>query len=69
MITKAGVAVPDDMATVLQHDPDAATKFAALRPGDQRKFVDWLAKPGAQSRSQRLAELGMHIQQHRAAAG
>ncbi len=64
MITDAGVAVPEDMAKALEADPQAANEFAAMRPGDQRKFVDWLGKPGQQSRSERLAELVDHIHQH-----
>ena len=52
------------MAKALEADPQAANEFAAMRPGDQRKFVDWLGKPGQQSRSERLAELVDHIHQH-----
>jgi uncharacterized protein YdeI (YjbR/CyaY-like superfamily) len=64
MITDAGVAVPEDMATALAGDRAAADAFAALRPGEQREFVDWLGKPG-QGRQERLGELAGHVRSFR----
>ena len=64
MITDAKVAVPEDMAAVLAEDPDALQAFEMLRPAEQREFVDWLAKPGKQTRQQRLAELPGHVRNH-----
>jgi uncharacterized protein YdeI (YjbR/CyaY-like superfamily) len=65
MITSAGVAVPEDMASALDADSTVAQAFAALRPGEQREFVQWLDKPGAQTRDQRLAELAQHVRNFR----
>ena len=61
MITTTGVAVPDDMAAALEKDPEALRRFSALRPNDQRDFVDWLGKAGAGSRGDRLAEVAGHV--------
>jgi uncharacterized protein YdeI (YjbR/CyaY-like superfamily) len=62
MITDKGVAVPDDMAAVLQADPESLTAFDALRPDDQRVYVDWVkASAGAAERSERLSGLGEHV--------
>jgi uncharacterized protein YdeI (YjbR/CyaY-like superfamily) len=65
MITSAGVAVPDDMAAVLADDSEAQTIFESLRHDDQLAYVNWLAKPGAQSRKERLAELAGHVRNHK----
>lgn len=65
MITDKGIAIPGDMADALERDADALGAFEALRPDDQREYVDWLSKPGTQSREQRLAELGEHVRNHR----
>lgn len=65
MITKAGIAVPEDMAAALHSDAAALTAFDALRPDDQREFVNWLARPGAHSRLERLAELPARIANHK----
>lgn len=65
MITATGIAVPEDMAQALAAAPDALATFNRLRPDDQRQYVDWLAKPGALSRSERLAELAEHIRHHK----
>ena len=63
MITEKGVAVPEDMAGVLQSDAAAFAAFEALGPDDQRVYVDWVGKAnGAQDRSERLAGLGEHVQ-------
>lgn len=69
MITTTGIAVPDDMAAALAEDPEALLVFEALRADDQREYVNWLAKPGASKRSDRLAEMASHVRrhQHRAA--
>lgn len=62
MITDKGVAVPDDMAAVLEADPGALTAFQALRPDDQRVYVNWVAAGhGADARQQRLDGLGEHV--------
>jgi uncharacterized protein YdeI (YjbR/CyaY-like superfamily) len=62
MITDKGVAVPDDMAAVLEADADSLTAFEALRPDDQRVYVDWVkASAGAAERSERLSGLGEHV--------
>ena len=39
MITDKGVAVPDDMATVLDADQGALAAFQSLRPDDQQVYV------------------------------
>jgi hypothetical protein len=44
MITKNGVAVPEDMATALSTDAEGLKAFEALRPDDQRVYVDWITK-------------------------
>ena len=63
MITDKGVAVPDDMASVLEGDAAALTAFQALRPDDQRIYVEWVGKSsGVQERSDRLAGLAEHVQ-------
>jgi uncharacterized protein YdeI (YjbR/CyaY-like superfamily) len=65
MITARGVAVPDDMAEVLQSDQAALTAFEGLRPDDQRIYVDWITKSGGrEQRSQRLSELAEHVQRY-----
>ncbi len=64
MITDAGIAVPQDMVDALAGEKDALKAFEAMRPEDQRQFVDWLSKPGAQTRDQRLTELADHIRNH-----
>ena len=65
MITARGVAVPDDMAAVLQGDQSALAAFEALRPDDQRVYVDWVTKAaGQEQRSDRLAELADHVQRY-----
>lgn len=61
MITDKGVAVPDDMATTLQSDPQALSAFEALRPDDQRVYVDWITKARSEQRRQRLGELAAHV--------
>ena len=38
--------MPDDMADALQADADALTAFQALRPDDQRVYVDWIGRAG-----------------------
>ena len=45
MITDKGVAVPDDMAGALQADEAGLTAFEALRPDDQRIYVEWVKTP------------------------
>jgi len=62
MITARGVAVPDDMAAVLQADDAALAAFEALRPDDQRVYVDWVTKSGGkEQRSERLNGLTEHV--------
>lgn len=62
MITDKGVAVPDDMAAVLEADQHALDAFAALRPDDQKVYVDWVGSGrGAQARKERLAGLNEHV--------
>ncbi len=61
MITTTGVAVPEDMVQALSADPQAQETFASLRHDDQLAYVNWLAKPGSQSRRERLAELTVHV--------
>jgi uncharacterized protein YdeI (YjbR/CyaY-like superfamily) len=61
MISTKGVAVPDDMASTLESDTDALSAFEALRPDDQRVYVDWIGKARGEERSTRLAGLGEHI--------
>ena len=53
MITDTGTAVPEDMAAALSQDQEALRMFQSLRPDDQREYVNWLAKPGAQTRDER----------------
>ena len=69
MITDTGVAVPQDMVDALSADPEAQSVFGALRHDDQLAYVNWLAKPGAQTRAERLAEVAVHVRnaklQHR----
>lgn len=63
MITARGVAVPDDMAAVLQADDAALAAFEALRPDDQRVYVDWVTKSGGkEQRAERLSGLAEHVQ-------
>ena len=65
MITDKGVAVPDDMAGVLQSDTQALAAFEALRPDDQRVYVDWVgASAGAAERSERLSGLAEHVRSY-----
>jgi uncharacterized protein YdeI (YjbR/CyaY-like superfamily) len=65
MISTKGVAVPEDMAGVLQSDADALSAFEALRPDDQRVYVDWIGKArGSEERSSRLADLGEHVRNY-----
>lgn len=62
MITDKGVAVPDDMAGVLSDDASGLEAFQALRPDDQRVYVDWVKAAGtAAERSERLSGLGEHV--------
>ena len=62
MITDKGVAVPEDMAKVLADDAAALAAFEALRPDDQRVYVDWVgASAGAAERSERLSGLSEHV--------
>jgi len=62
MITDKGVAVPDDMAGVLESDTEALAAFQGLRPDDQRVYVDWVgASAGAADRSERLSGLAEHV--------
>lgn len=61
MITDKGVAVPDDMAATLESDQEAMSAFAALRPDDQRIYVDWITKARSEDRRQRLGELADHV--------
>lgn len=65
MITNKGVAVPDDMAAVLESDASALDAFQALRPDDQRVYVTWVgAGHGADGRRERLAGLGEHVKSY-----
>ncbi len=65
MITAKGVAVPDDMAAVLESDQEALTAFEALRPVDQRVYVSWVSgSTGAQERSDRLTGLAEHVRSY-----
>ena len=62
MITAKGVAVPEDMANVLRSDEASLTAFEALRPDDQRVYVEWIkAAGGSSERSERLSGLGEHV--------
>ena len=62
MITDKGVAVPEDMAAVLEADQGVLDAFQALRPYDQRVYVNWVgAGQGAGGRKERLAGLGEHV--------
>jgi uncharacterized protein YdeI (YjbR/CyaY-like superfamily) len=61
MISTKGVAVPDDMASALNADTDVLSAFEALRPDDQRVYVDWIGKARGEERSSRLAGLAEHI--------
>ena len=62
MITKNGVAVPEDMATALSADAEGLKAFEALRPDDQRVYVDWITKSnGKDERAERLTDLGQHV--------
>ena len=62
MITKNGVAVPEDMATALSTDAEGLKAFEALRPDDQRVYVDWITKSnGKAERAERLTGLGQHV--------
>jgi uncharacterized protein YdeI (YjbR/CyaY-like superfamily) len=62
MITDKGVAVPDDMAAVLESDQGALDAFQALRPDDQRVYVTWVgAGHSASARQERLDGLGDHV--------
>lgn len=61
MITDNGVAVPQDMEDALAADPAAESTFAQLRHDDQLAYVNWLAKPGSQTRAERLAEVAAHV--------
>ena len=62
MITKNGVAVPEDMATALSSDAEGLKAFEALRPDDQRVYVDWITKSnGKDERAERLTDLGQHV--------
>lgn len=62
MITDKGVAVPDDMAGILRDDAEGLAAFEALRPADQRVYVDWVkAAANSQERSERLSGLGEHV--------
>lgn len=65
MITDQGVAVPDDMATALQDDQEALAAFQALRPDDQRVYVDWIGKARPAERAERLGELAQHVRTYR----
>ncbi len=65
MITTTGVAVPDDMVAALSQDEGAQSIFESLRHDDQLAYVNWLAKPAAQSRKDRLAELPVHVRNHK----
>ena len=65
MITTTGIAVPEDMVAALTADPDALSTFESLGHDDQLAYVNWLAKPGASSRGERLAELAGHVRNHR----
>ena len=62
MITDKGVAVPDDMARVLEEDEGGLAAFNALRPDDQRVYVEWVKASGnAGDRSERLSGLAEHV--------
>ncbi len=62
MISDKGVAVPEDMAAVLEADQGALDAFQSLRPDDQRVYVNWVAAGrGADGRQERLAGLGEHV--------
>lgn len=62
MITDKGVAVPDDMAQVLSEDAGGLQAFQALRPDDQRVYVDWITKTtGKDQRAERLRGLNEHV--------
>ena len=65
MMTDKGVAVPDDMATVLEADQGALAAFQSLRPDDQQVYVKWVgAGHGADARKERLAGLGEHVKSY-----
>lgn len=64
MITDKGVAVPDDMASTLQADEQALSAFQALRPDDQRVYVDWITRASTQDRGRRLDELAAHVRSY-----
>lgn len=65
MITDKGVAVPDDMAQVLTADADGLRAFEALRPDDQRVYVDWVTKStGKDQRTERLNGLNEHVRSY-----
>ena len=62
MITAQGVAVPEDMAQALSADADGVSAFEALRPDDQRVYVDWITKAaGKDQRAERLQGLTDHV--------
>jgi len=62
MITEKGVAVPEDMADALRVDAESLKAFEALRPDDQRVYVDWITSAsGKDQRAERLTGLGEHV--------
>jgi uncharacterized protein YdeI (YjbR/CyaY-like superfamily) len=65
MITAAGIAVPEDMAAALADNPSALSTFQSLGSEDQRGYVNWLAKPGATTRRERLEQMADHVLNHK----
>ena len=62
MITQKGVAVSEDMAAALSADAEGLKAFEALRPDDQRVYVEWIKKSnGKDERAERLTGLGEHV--------
>lgn len=64
-VPRPKAAMPDDLAAALAADPAAERGFAALPPGAQREYVDWVT--GARQPATRARRIGTTVAQ--AAAG
>jgi uncharacterized protein YdeI (YjbR/CyaY-like superfamily) len=53
--------MPDDLAAALAAAPAARTGFAALTPGAQREYLEWVL--GAKQAATRMKRIGTTVEQ------
>ncbi|MDO6416853.1 YdeI/OmpD-associated family protein [Sphingomonas sp. BIUV-7] len=63
-IAKGEAALPDDLASALAADPQAAAHFAGFAPGQRRDYIDWVTEAKRpETRARRIGETVAQVAQ------